>query len=198
MLLDETKLPALYMLWSASTEIGAGNAGLTPEYSLTTYKHSDAARIRELLESEWETIDDTGWQDYLDQILPDGLFIISHKASGQAIATAGACHNPNPGRHYFPFGGELGYLMVHPLHRGRELGKIVSTMVVKRFLSAGYSNIRVGVQGFRLPAIRTYLAVGFVPFIYDDQLRARWERIFDALGKELENWVEEFTQEFQD
>jgi hypothetical protein len=49
-----------------------------------------------------------------------------------------------------------------------------------------------------LPAIRTYLAVGFVPFIYDDQLRARWERIFDALGKELENWVEEFTQEFQD
>jgi mycothiol synthase len=88
--------------------------------------------------------------------------------------------------------------MVHPLHRGRELGKIVSTMVVKRFLSAGYSNIRVGVQGFRLPAIRTYLAVGFVPFIYDDQLRARWERIFDALGKELENWVEEFTQEFQD
>src|SRR5205085_8041316 len=95
--------------------------------------------------------------------------------------TAGAVHNPNPGRYYFPFGGELGYLIVHPEHRGKRLGYQVSAMVIERFISAGYESIRVCVQGFRLAAIKTYLRLGFVPFLHTEDIRLRWQQICEQI-----------------
>jgi hypothetical protein len=47
----------------------------------------------------------------------------------------------------------------------------------------------VGVQGWRLPAIRTYLTAGFKPFLHPPQpavLEARWRRIFVQLGREVD------------
>jgi mycothiol synthase len=127
------------------------------------------------------TLDEQEWKDYKDRMLPGGLFLIIHSRTGSLAATAGATHNPNPGRYYFPFGGELGYLIVHPVHRGKQLGRAVSALVVQRFISAGYENIRVCVQGFRAPAIKTYLKLGFVPFLYKDDICLRWQRICEQL-----------------
>jgi mycothiol synthase len=120
---------------------------------------------------------DQEWKDYRDRLLPNGLVLVYHTASNSLVASAGALHNPNPGRYYFPFGGGLGYLLVHPDHRRRGLGYTASALVVRRLLAAGYESIRVGVQGFRLAAIKTYLKVGFVPFLHQENLMARWRRI---------------------
>ena len=68
---------------------------------------------------------DAYWQDYLERVLPHGLFMLWHTTSNAAVATAGAIHNPRGSRYYFPFGGELAYLIVHPEHRGHGLGIVL-------------------------------------------------------------------------
>jgi mycothiol synthase len=117
----------------------------------------------------------------LDCVLPNGLFILWHTANNQIVGTAGAIHNPRGGRYYFPFGGALGYLVVHPDHRRTGLGKVLTALAVRRLLDAGYQTIWVGVQGFRLPAIKTYLKLGFVPFLHQVGLAERWRRICDQI-----------------
>ena len=96
---------------------------------------------------------------------------------GRPIATASASHNPRATRYYFPFGGEVGYVTVDPLHRGKGLGRAVVALAVARLIEAGYRHIFLGVQGWRLPAVKCYLRLGFVPLLHTDELLLRWRRI---------------------
>ena len=173
---DEHDLPGLYMLWP---ERKLPQSPLLAEgYTLRSYDGDD---VRTLLEVDGESMSHKEWQNYKDKVLPDGLFVIFDDQSSKAIATAGAVHNPNPGRYYFPSGGELGYLIVHPEHRGKGLGQVISACVVQRFLSAGYKSVRVAVKGWRLAAIKTYLKVGFVPFLHDPTLIPRWKSVCEKI-----------------
>src|SRR5262249_56817054 len=86
---------------------------------------------------------------------------------------------------HFPAGGSLAYLVVEEPHRGRGLGFALVAAVVDRFVAAGYRRLWVGVQGFRLPAIRAYLRAGYRPFLHapdPDALSERWSGVFRALG----------------
>jgi mycothiol synthase len=91
-------------------------------------------------------------------------------------------HNPHATRHYFPFGGEVGYVSVAPLHQGKGLGRAVVALVVGRLIEAGYRHIFVGVQGWRLPAVKCYLKLGFVPLLHNNELLPRWRRICEQIG----------------
>ena len=179
---DEHKLPCLYLLWPDYLLSAPPRAEMPGGYVSRSYAAGDDVALRHLLDSEGWGMADDEWQEYKDSVLPGGLFLIFHAATGVLAATAGAVHNPNPGRYYFPFGGELGYLIVHPQHRGKRLGRAVSAMVLQRFISAGYECIRVCVQGFRLPAIKTYLGLGFVPFLHTEDVCLRWQRICEQIG----------------
>ncbi|MBV9774641.1 MAG: GNAT family N-acetyltransferase [Gemmatimonadetes bacterium] len=180
--LDEHELPCLYLLWPDHPLSEPSRGELPAGYVSRPYAAGDDAALRRLLELEGWAMTDEEWQDYKDRILPDGLFVIVHTGTGAVVATAGAVHNPNAGRGYFPFGGELAYLVVDPGHRGKRLGHHVSAMVVGRFISAGYRSIRVCVQGFRSAAIRTYLRLGFVPLLNTEEVRLRWRRIHEQVG----------------
>jgi mycothiol synthase len=178
---DENNMPCLYLIWQKDPS--SLKCDLPPGYDSRCYRHDDEKGVRTLLESDGWQMNNEEWQGYLDRILPKGLFLIFQTGSQMPVATAGAVHNPNPGRYYFPFGGELGYLIVHTEHRGRRLGSVISAIVVKRFLAAGYENIRVCVQGCRLPAIRTYLGVGFEPFLHTKEVEERWEKICTQINR---------------
>jgi mycothiol synthase len=182
MSLDEHKLPGLYMLWPRHRLAEPRGVEVPLGYTLRTYAVGDEAAYRQLLAVEHWSLTEVQWEDYMDRLLPNGLFLLFHGASQTLVTTAGAVHNPRAGRYYFPFGGELAYLVVHPAYRGRGLGQFASACVVRRLLAAGYECIRVGVQGFRLTAIKTYLKLGFVPFLHQEDLFGRWERICDRLG----------------
>jgi len=151
-------------------------------YRLRVYRSVDDAQLIELNRSDGESMTDAQWQDYLDRVLPNGLFVGEQVATGEIVATAGAMHNPNPGRYYLPFGGALGYLIVAREHRGQGLGGAVTAAVVGRLLAAGYRSIRVCVKEHRLPAIHTYMAVGFEPFLHAPDIAARWQGVCGALG----------------
>lgn len=188
--LDEHSLPGLYLLWPEHLLSEAPGAGIPAGYVARPYAVGDDVALHRLLECENWVVADQEWQDYKDRVLPNGLFVIVHADTNILVATAGAVHNPNASRYYFPFGGELGFLMVHPEHRGKRLGYLVSAMVVERFISARYESIRVCVQGFRLGAIKTYLRLGFVPFLHSEDVCLRWERICGHIGRpfEAERW----------
>jgi mycothiol synthase len=182
MVMDERELPGLYMLWPGHLLTLPPGAELPKEYTARPYAQGDDDALKSLLAAENWGLNDEQWKGYKDRLLPNGLFVISHTDSNTLVATAGAVHNPSPGRYYFPFGGELALLIVDPEHRGQGLGQTVSALVVQRFLSAGYECIRVGVQGFRLAAVKTYLKLGFVPFLHHEDLPSRWKRICDQIG----------------
>jgi mycothiol synthase len=179
---SEHNLPALYMLWSHPVLATPVSTTVPDGYALHTYKEGDKQLLSSFFAQEGWNVDDAEWRDYIDRVLPNGLFILSHTASNQAVGTAGAIHNPRGGRYYFPFGGALAYLVVHPDHRGRSLGALLTALVVQRLRAAEYRNIWVGVQGFRLPAIKTYLKFGFVPFLHQAGLAERWRHICEQIG----------------
>src|SRR5262249_35623959 len=143
---------------------------------------SDEQAFLNLQASDGKSMSEKEWHHYRDMLLPNGLFVVEAAGSSTLVGSAGAAHNPNPGRYYFPFGGELGYLIVDPNHRRRTLGLTVCNAVIGLFLSAGYENIRVCVQEHRLPAIRLYLRLGFEPFLHSIEVEARWQRVCETIG----------------
>ena len=185
---DECQLPGLYMLWEGDLNAIQKPITFSREYSLRCYEEGDEELLKELWAvADW-TWDEEHWEEYRNIILPEGLFLVFSNDEN-LVATAGAVHNPLA-RYYFPFGGELGNLLVHPEHRQRGLGVNLSIRVVQRLLSAGYASIRVCAQGFRLAAIKTYLSAGFMPFVHQDDVLPRWKSICEQIGVPYhpDNW----------
>ena len=177
--MDEHHLPGLYMLWQDSINPLSERVVLSCEYTTRCYVDRDEEHLKKLwTSSDWDW-DEEHWQEYKNLILPDGLYLIFFN-DGMLVATAGAVHNPSA-RYYFPFGGELANLLVHPDHRQKGLGTALSIHVLQRLVSAGYTSIRVCVQGFRLAAIKTYFKVGFMPFMHQDEVFSRWRSICEQI-----------------
>jgi GNAT superfamily N-acetyltransferase len=178
----ERDRPALYMLRSGSGAIAP--AAIPPEYEvrpLPTLHWMEARAVAELD----GPLTDRAWDDLLSQVLPGGLFVLRDRRSNQLVGTASAVHNPAGSRCYFPAGGQLGYLVVDAAHRGQGLGYALVAAVVERFYAAGYEHLWLGVQGWRLPAIRSYLRAGYRPLLHapnPDALATRWMSIFATLG----------------
>jgi mycothiol synthase len=165
---DERQLPAMYMVWPISRLPAAPAAVIPDGYALERYLDRDLSALRAVIESD-EHVSDQAWGYFRDRIIPGGAFLVVEAGGGRPVATASASHNPTATRYYFPFGGEVGYVTVDPLHRGKGLGRAVVALAVARLIEAGYRHIFVGVQGWRLPAVKCYLHLGFVPLLHTDE-----------------------------
>jgi mycothiol synthase len=118
----------------------------------------------------------------LVRTLPVGLLLVEHEASGALVATVGARHRPDADDYYFPFGGEISLVFVHPAHRRRGLGRAITAAALMRLIEIGYQNIYLNTTDERLPALRLYLTMGFVPFLYEEDLMERWQKICAELA----------------
>jgi mycothiol synthase len=107
------------------------------------------------------------------------LFFAVERATGVLVATALGTHRPAP---LHPLGGELGWVAVRPEHRGRRLGTAVCAAATARLLSGSYRRIYLQTDDWRLPALLTYLRLGYVPFLYAAGMLSRWQAICEALG----------------
>jgi len=154
-------------------------------YVLRTFRPSDTESYIELMHAAgfgfWNA-DVLG--EWLNRVLPDGLFVVEHD-SGAIVATAMATHNPSP---QHPFGGELGWVAGRPEHKGKGLGAAVCAAVVRRYREAGYKRIYLKTDDHRLPAIKVYLKLGFLPFLFAPDTPERWQAVCEKL-----NWP--FTPE---
>jgi GNAT superfamily N-acetyltransferase len=178
----EKHRPALYMLWTAGPAMPPEPIP-PPGYSVLPVRSERIDGALPVVELDG-VLSDAQWASFRDQVVPDGLFIAQQSGSKEAVGTISAVHNPAATRFYFPGGGEIGYFVVAQDHRNRGLGRALLTSAVRRLLQGGYRHFFVGVQGWRLPAIRCYLQAGFQPFLHSPGLQDRWKSIFTALDRQ--------------
>jgi GNAT superfamily N-acetyltransferase len=180
----EHQRPAMYMLWPQERP-APQNAPLPPAYIIRSIANEEIDRARPVVELDG-ALSNIQWSNFRDRVVPDGLFTIECRETSTYVGTISALHNPAATRFYFPGGGELGYLVVAPGHRSQGLGGVLVCAAVQRLLQAGYRHVFLGVQGWRLSAIRCYLKAGFRPFLHTADLSPRWKAIFHTLGLEAD------------
>ena len=110
-----------------------------------------------------------------DVFVPDGLFFTTYEDT--PVGTACAWRQSVDET-------EVGYVHmvgVESKHTGYKLGKWVSLAVLYYFRDNGFVCSMLDTDDFRIPAIKTYLNLGFIPLYVEDTQDSRWEQIFETL-----------------
>ncbi len=140
-------------------------------------------------ERAWVAIinDSFGFQeppDYFHRRLGDEHFrperVWFAVAGGQPAATASAWASAK-------WGDTIGVLhMVGALaaHRGRGLGHLVCLAALHQMRREGRTAAVLSTDDFRLAAVRTYLRLGFEPYLVHENQRDRWRLVLPAAGAE--------------
>jgi predicted TIM-barrel fold metal-dependent hydrolase/ribosomal protein S18 acetylase RimI-like enzyme len=169
----------LQMVYPAGRRIPGRDLRVPAGYAIRNYREGDAARfIRLMRRAGFTTWDRKTLDALLRSALPGGIFLVVHKRSGDLAATASATHNPTE-QHVA--GGELGWVACDPAQRGRGLGALACALVQQRFQAAGYADIYLRTDDFRLPAIKIYLQLGWKPFMSDAGMPKRWQAVLEQL-----------------
>ncbi|MCU0521076.1 MAG: GNAT family N-acetyltransferase [Anaerolineae bacterium] len=172
--------PQLQMLWPEALLSGVPEPSLAPEYVLRIFDpDQDLADYLSLVhEAGFTDFDEQRVTGCLQRVLPDGFFVAVHMPTDELVATAMATHNPT---RLHAYGGELGWVAGRSAHAGNGLGTAVCAAVVRRFLSAGYRRIYLLTDDWRLPALKVYLKLGFVPYLFEAGIAPRWQTICESL-----------------
>ncbi len=75
----------------------------------------------------------------------------------------------------------IDYVISHPEHRGKRLGRAVCTAVLRYLADRGYESVVLFTDDWRLPAIGLYLSLGFVPRLTREDMPSRWEAVMKQL-----------------
>ncbi len=183
----QTKRQQLQMVWPEDRLDAPPDWPAPPGYTLRTSRPEDAAaHARLLVEAGLGSWDAARSARLMDAALPQGLFFAVCDRDGAIAATAVAQRDALPNH---PQGGELGWVAASNAHRGKGLGGCVSAAATRRFLEAGCRDIFLRTDDGRLPAIKTYLKIGYLPFLFAPDMEERWQAVcrelgldFDALG----------------
>lgn len=105
-------------------------------------------------------------------------FVAVEEGSGQVVAVAS--HREVPDR--YPAASYLHWVGADPAHAGRRLGAAVSAAVLAFGRRDGPRDAVLETDDHRLPAIATYLGLGFAPEYRDVSHPARWAAVFRALA----------------
>ena len=105
---------------------------------------------------------------------PEGVFFLV--SDGEYVATGTDKRMPE---------SDVGYLhmvAVAPRYRGRGLGRQISLAALHHMRERGCREALLDTDDYRLPAIRTYLGLGFVPDALEADHVDRWRTILADLG----------------
>lgn len=160
---------------------GLGDVGLPDGYSIRTSRDGDAAHWTRIVS---ESFEEDYAADYFDNRMkgddsyrPDRVFFVC-APDGLPCATASAYRRDSYGADT----GYLHYVAVCPAHAGRRLGLAVSLAVLHKFREEGLRRAVLQTDDFRLPAVKTYLRLGFTPSIVHENQPARWDAVYARLG----------------
>jgi mycothiol synthase len=180
------------MVWPQQ-RLGRPPDGSLPEgYTLRTFRPGDAAEhIRLMHSAGFVSWNEEQLAGAMDKCLPNGFFVVEHNTSGpfdrlragRLVATAMAHHQPLP---HHPCGGELGWVAGDHEHKGKGLGYAVCAAATRRLIEIGYRNIYLRTDDFRLAAIKVYLKLGYVPFLFAPDMEGRWHAVCAKLSVDFE------------
>jgi len=144
-------------------------------YALRVFREGDEEAYLELMHSAGFD----GWtREYLDDLVkkvkPGGIFFVEPAGSSQIVATAMGWYRPHE---VFPDAHEMGWVAAAPPHRGRGLGKVVICAATRALLEQGATTIYLLTDDWRVPAIKSYLRIGYVPFCANPEMKKRWDEL---------------------
>lgn len=160
------------------------NIELPTDYCLRTYRDGDEIHWANIISDSFggrkRTAADTHQEITGREVFdPNGLFFITHQETPVGTACAWKQSIDE---------SDIGYVhMVGVLseHTGQKLGKWISLAVLYYFREHGFTCAILDTDDFRLPALKTYLNLGFVPVYVDRTQPKRWEAIYNQLGLPL-------------
>ena len=163
-----------------------------PGYLIRTFRAGDENRWEQVVAASFET--PRTFQAIMREdpsFRPERIFFGIF--DGMAVATASAWYHPLWGSQY----GYLHFVGVRPDHRGRGLGYWVSLAALYRFVEEQRSMAALETEAFRIPAIKTYLKLGFKPQVTSDT-RAVWRSIAEAHSLPIDFAAESWLTDFAD
>ncbi len=177
------KPPQLKMVLLPSKLSAEIKYSLPSGYAIRTYKPEDKDNYIALMnKAGFSGFDEKALYNSFKRFLPNGTFLIVHKSTNQIVATASASHNiyePDP------YAGLIDWVSADPEHRGKGLGYIVCAAAVNKLIKLGYKKITLSTDDYRLPAIKTYIKLGFSPIIDSEETKERWKNVYTKLGIEF-------------
>ena len=117
---------------------------------------------------DWDADRADNWLSGERRAIPEGTFIVTF--DGRPAATCCTIPPTSTERR-----AELGWLSVAPEHQGRGLGYQACLAVLHFARRMGYAEIYLNTDDWRLPAVKTYLALGFEPEMAHESHPRRWE-----------------------
>lgn len=103
------------------------------------------------------------------------------EAGGTLVGTGSYQRQQEPD----PEAGWLHYVGVLPEARGFGLGEVLSQRVLIEAVSRGNSSVYLTTDDPRLPAIKTYLKLGFEPDNWHESHAARWQAVKANFGLDI-------------
>ena len=171
--------PSLVLRRATLDDLPDVAAMLPPGYTLRTRRDDDLPKLADLMNRSFPEI---GWDEAKahDALIADETvkttFIIEH--GDELVATASARWQPDR----YPHEGYVHWVGADPNHRGKNLGLIASLATLHEFARWGAKGSILHTDDFRVPAIKVYLKLGFVP-VYDHATHApRWAKLRPLLG----------------
>ena len=175
--------PQLRMVWPPDKLEKPIAPKTAPGYFIRTYQPNDEVPFFSLMaEADFDPWNDEKLRYNMSKIIPDGWFFAVETASENVVGTAMCLHNYSGST---PFTGDVGWLACDPVHRGHGLGFSLTAHVTNRFLSADYTQIQLHTEYYRLPAIKTYLKLGYLPMIYSSEIFSLWEEVCEQIEWEF-------------
>lgn len=169
----------LQMVWPESMLESLPEVTLPAGYTLRCFQWGDESGYFRLMDSAgFKNWDNETLKPWLAKVLPDGFFVMTESASEEIVASAMATHNPID---LHPFGGNLGWVVASPEHKGKGLGMVVCAAATRRMIQAGYRRIYLQTDDWRLSALKVYLKLGYVPFLFAPDMEERWRKVCDKL-----------------
>jgi mycothiol synthase len=148
-------------------------------YALRTAVPEDAENLSACLqkafpEMTWTAERTTEW--LLADESVKTIFVI--EKGGVIVATASARLLPDA----YPGSGYVHWVGADPEHRGKRLGYLASLAILHEFVRLGCTDAVLETDDFRLPAIKVYFRLGFVPEYRHATHAPRWARLAPRLG----------------
>lgn len=173
---EERRLPQLVMRREGLAELPPVRLP-EPGYELRSFQPGDEEHWERLVEKAF------GWRrGFRERIAshyyfrPDRVLFVCH--DGVPVATACAWQETE-------WGEDCGYLHmvgVDPAFAGQGLGYAVSLSALHRMRLDGKDRVVLETDDFRLPAVKTYVKLGFRPDAPTEELQARWREVFRKLN----------------
>jgi mycothiol synthase len=167
--------PQLFMRRPELTDLSP--VAVLPEgYQVRAADGDDADELDQLADVLTRSFDDPWTSERVSVALSalegvQAIYVVT--AGARIVGTASARVVPET----YPGTGYVHWVGVHPAERGKGLGEVVTQRVLDHFAATGLGGAVLETDDFRIPAIKVYLRLGFVPEYRHPSDQLRWSKV---------------------